>query len=164
MDKRHLVQQLEAQIRRAAEGAELAAVEAATDARAALDPMERGADGSAVELARMAKGQERRRRRALEELSRLSAFHPRPLPEDAPIRVGSIVEIEDEETGESRTFFLAPAGAGATLTGPDGDGHLTVVTPSSPVGRAVLRRHLGEVIEVTLSRDEAREWTITWVA
>ena len=47
------------------------------------------------------------------------------------------MEIEDVETGEVRTFFLAPAGAGTTLYGSDGDGHLSVVTPRSPIGRAV---------------------------
>src|SRR5436309_425293 len=30
----------------------------------------------------------------------------------ASIRVGAIVEVEDADTGEGRTFFLAPVGAG----------------------------------------------------
>ena len=76
--------------------------------------------------------------------------------------MGAVVEIEDVESGEGRTFFLAPVGAGVTLTGPGGDGYLSVVTPSSPVGRAVLGRRAGEVIDVTVER-EVREWTITYV-
>lgn len=163
MDKEDLLRQLTAQLRRTAAGASEAAGEAAEGARAAADPTDRQSDaGSAVELARMARAQDQRRRRALGELEALASFHPRPLPESAPVSVGAIVEIEDEESGEGRTFFLAPAGAGATLLGPGGDGHLTAVTPSSPVGRAVLGRRVGDVIDVTIN-GEVREWTVSWV-
>ncbi|MCB9596256.1 MAG: GreA/GreB family elongation factor [Sandaracinaceae bacterium] len=163
MDKLHLLEQLRSHIQRSAEGAMAAAVEAASEARDAADPRERSADaGTAVEHASMARGQTRRRDRALAELSALEYFEPRPFDETAKVRVGALVEIEDEETGEGRTFFLAPAGAGTTLTGPDGDGLLTVVTPHSPVGRAVIGQRVGDVIDVTFG-DDGREWTITWV-
>lgn len=163
MDKQDLLQQLRAQLRGSARGALESAVEAAEEARAAADPRERGADSSsAVELASTARGQARRRDRALSELSALEAFDPKPLPESAAVSVGALVEIEDEETGAGRTFFLAPAGAGATLHGPGGDGLLTVATPRSPIGRAVLGQRVGDVIDVTVE-GELREWTITWV-
>ncbi len=163
MDKLDLLRQLESQIRRAADGAQEAAAEAAGQAREALDPSARRGDtANAVELARMAKGQEKRQQRALEELARLQAFHPRPLPESAAVKIGAIVEIEEEETGRSRTFFLAPAGAGATLLGPGGDGHLTVVTPFSPIGKAVVGCRVGDSMDITL-RGETREWELTWV-
>ncbi len=68
----------------------------------------------------------------------------------------------DADSGEGRTFFLAPVGAGATLTGPGGDGFLSVVTPVSPIGRAVLGRKVGDVVDVTVDGDP-REWTITWL-
>jgi transcription elongation GreA/GreB family factor len=74
--------------------------------------------------------------------------------------VGAIVEVEDESLG--RTFFLAPVGAGIELAGPGGDGFLSVVTPVSPVGKAVLGRKVGDTIDVTIDR-EPREWTITYV-
>ncbi|MCA9608272.1 MAG: GreA/GreB family elongation factor [Myxococcales bacterium] len=163
MDKQHLLEQLRTHIQRSAQGAMTAAVEAAGEARDAADPRERHADaGTAVELASMARGQSRRHDRAVAELSALESFRPRPFDETERVRVGALVEIEDEETGEGRTFFLAPAGAGTTLTGPDGDGLLTVVTPHSPVGRAVLGQRVGDVIDVTFG-DDGREWTITWV-
>jgi transcription elongation GreA/GreB family factor len=163
MDKRDLLRQLSVQIRKTAEGASEAAAEAAEGARSAADPTDRQTDsGAAVELARMARGQDQRRQRAREELDALSVFNPRPLAENAPVSLGAIVEIEDEEAGIGRTFFLAPAGAGATLSGPDGDGHLTVVTPRSPVGRAVLGRRVGDVVDITID-GEVREWALTFV-
>jgi len=99
---------------------------------------------------------------ALAECDALTAFRPAPLPGSASIALGAVVEIEDEDTGEGRTFFLAPVGAGVTLTGPGGDGHLSVVTPVSPIGRAVLGRRTGDVVDVTVD-GEPREWQITYV-
>ena len=84
------------------------------------------------------------------------------MPERSAISVGAIVEIEDADSGEGRTFFLAPVGAGMSLTGPGGDGHLSVVTPMSPIGSAVIGRRTGEVIDVTVDGD-VREWEITFV-
>lgn len=163
MDKEDLLRQLESQLRRTANGAGEAATEAAGEARAASDPKERSADsGGAVELANMARSQDRRRQRALGELEALKNVDPQPLPETSAVRVGAIVEIEDEDTGQGRTFFLAPSGAGAMLHGPGGDGDLTVVTPRSPIGRAVLGRRVGDVVDVTL-KGEVREWALTWV-
>ena len=57
---------------------------------------------------------------------------------------------------------LSTVGAGVTLTGPGGDGHLSVVTPASPIGRAVLGRHSGDTVDVTVE-GQPREWTICYV-
>jgi transcription elongation GreA/GreB family factor len=46
---------------------------------------------------------------------------------------------------------------------PDGDGFVTVVTPSSPLGKAILGRTLGDSVEVVV-KNEAREWTVTFIA
>jgi transcription elongation GreA/GreB family factor len=62
-----------------------------------------------------------------------------------------------------RTFFLAPAGAGIELTVPGGDGYLSVITPQSPFGRAVIGGVVGDVVEVKVG-GELREWTISFIA
>ena len=84
------------------------------------------------------------------------------MPGGAAIALGALVEVEDEDTGEGRTFFLAPTGAGVTLTGPGGDGFLSVVTPQSPIGRAVMGRREGDTVDVMIDGRE-RSWTIAWV-
>ncbi len=71
-----------------------------------------------------------------------------------------MVEVEDGSQG--RTFFLAPVGAGVELHGPGGDGFLSVVTPASPVGKAVIGKRVGDTVEV-LVQGEPREWAITYV-
>jgi len=163
MDKRVLVAQLEDKLREIARTAHGASVAAAEEAREGATSKERRADARvALEYASLAKGQGRRAQRVYQELATLSAFRAEPLPRGSAVAIGALVEVDDADTGEGRTFFLAPVGAGMTLTGPGGDGYLTVVTPSSPIGRAVLGRRTGEVVDVTVNGD-VREWEITWV-
>ncbi len=56
--------------------------------------------------------------------------------------------------------MMLPVGAGEELTGPDGDGIITVLTPQSPVGKAMFGKTVGDVAEVTIKR-EPWEWEIT---
>jgi transcription elongation GreA/GreB family factor len=163
MDKQFLVDQLIERLRGAAQAALAASEATALEAKEGATPAEKREDARAAhQLYSVGKTQALRAQRTIGEIDSLAAFRPGPLPPRAPIAVGAIVEIEDAESGEGRTFFLAPVGAGVTLTGPGGDGFLSVVTPISPVGKAVLGRRVGDVIDVTVER-EVREWTITWV-
>ncbi|MBK7536933.1 MAG: GreA/GreB family elongation factor [Myxococcales bacterium] len=163
MDKQDLVDQLILRLRAAASAALSASEASAQEAKEGATPAEKREDARAAHQAStLGKAQTRRAQQAIAEIDSLGTFRPGPLTAKAPIAVGAVVEIEDVESGEGRTFFLAPVGAGVTLTGPGGDGYLSVVTPSSPVGRAVLGRRAGEVIDVTVER-EVREWTITYV-
>lgn len=161
MDKRFLVEQLTDKLRRSAEVARKAGQAAAEEARDGATSSEKRENARvSQEYGSLARGQSERAGRALLEISTLEAFRPGPLPKGGRIALGAIVEVEEEE-GPGRTFFLAPVGAGVELTGPDGDGFLSVVTPLSPIGKAVLGRRVGESVDVTVA-GEAREWTITF--
>jgi transcription elongation GreA/GreB family factor len=163
MNKRGLVSQLESKIRDIACVAERAAVAAAEVAREGATPHEKREDSRvALEYGGLARGQGRRFVRAKAELDILETFRPTPLPVGGRVAVGALVEIEDEDSGEGRTLFLAPVGAGVELTTPEGDGYLSVVTPASPIGRAILGRRRGDVIEITVE-GETRYWKLTWV-
>lgn len=163
MDKKELVTQLVRQLETSARAALSSRDAAAAEAKDGATPDEKREDARAAhQLASLGRAQQKRAQQALAEVDSLAQFKPTPLPGSAKISVGAIVEVEDEETGEGRTFFLAPVGAGITLTGPGGDGHLSVVTPVSPIGRAVLGRKTGEVIDITVDGD-VREWAITYV-
>jgi transcription elongation GreA/GreB family factor len=163
MDKSDLVSQLARQLEGSARTALSARNNAAQEAREGATPDEKREDARAAhQLATMGRQQQRRAQSALTDADRLLQFKPVALPANAAIAVGAVVEIEDGETGEGRTFFLAPVGAGITLTGPGGDGHLSVVTPMSPIGKAVLGRRVGDVVDVTVERD-IHEWQITYV-
>lgn len=161
MDKQHLVAQIRARLAEALRIAERAHEDAADEARHGATPAERREDARvALEWSNLARGQARRVAQLRAELEALDGFGPRALPRGAAVALGALVEVEQEQGGV--TFFLAPAGAGTELTGPGGDGFLTVVTPASPLGRAVLGRRAGDLVEARIA-GERREWTITWV-
>jgi transcription elongation GreA/GreB family factor len=161
MDKRFLVEQLAERLRASAEVARRAGQAAAEEAREGATPAEKREDARvALEQGGLARGQAERAARVGAELATLDVFRPPRQPNGGPIALGAVVEVEDGSQG--RTFFLAPVGAGVELTGPDGDGFLSVVTPQSPIGRAVLGKRAGDTIEVTV-KNEIREWTITFV-
>jgi transcription elongation GreA/GreB family factor len=163
MDKIELVAQLVRELSTSARTALASRDAVAAEARDGATPDEKREDARAAhQLQSLGRAQQRRAQQALAEADTLVAFKPGPLPPTSKVAVGAIVEIEDADTREGRTFFLAPVGAGITLTGPGGDGHLSVVTPSSPIGRAVIGRKTGEVIDVTVEGD-MREWEITFV-
>lgn len=162
MDKQFLVDQLMDQLRTSARVAADARRSAADEARDGATAAEKREDArKAIEFGSLARAQDRRAHKANAELDALAQFRPQPWPSARPIALGALVEIEDEDQS-GRTFFLAPVGAGMTLNGPGGDGIFSVVTPSSPIGRAVLGRRTGDVVDVTVDGD-VREWTITWV-
>jgi transcription elongation GreA/GreB family factor len=164
MDKTELVSQLARQLAATARTALAARDAAAAEARDGATPDEKREDARAAhQLASIGRTQQRRAQRVLDEVDCLMQFRPAPLAPTATIGVGAIVEIEDADSGEGRTFFLAPVGAGITLTAPGGDGYLSVVTPASPIGRAVLGRRSGDFVDVTVE-GELREWQITYVA
>jgi transcription elongation GreA/GreB family factor len=164
MDKRFLIEQLSDRLRESAQVARKAGQAAAEEARDGATAAEKRENARvAQEYTGLARGQTARAGRTMAELSALETFRPGPLPSGAPIAIGAVVEVEEEGAGIGRTFFLAPVGAGVELTGPGGDGFLSVVTPQSHVGRAVLGRRVGETIEVTV-QGEPRDWTITYAS
>jgi transcription elongation GreA/GreB family factor len=164
MDKQDLVAQLARHLAESSRAALSARDAAALEAREGATPDEKREDARAAhQLGTIGRQQQRRAQQALAEIDALAAFRPGPLAPKTAIVVGAIVEIEDDDTGEGRTFFLAPVGAGVTLSGPNGDGLISVVTPASPIGRAVIGRRLGDVVDVTVE-GVLREWQISYVA
>ncbi len=164
-----LVAQLSERLQHTDRLAHRAEAEAREAARSLATESEKREDGrAAIEYGSLATGQAARARRLAEELSALEALRAGGLPRfgpRSPVALGALVDVqtEDEEGFSERTFFVLPVGAGTELTGPGGDGFLSVITPASPVGRALLGKRTGETAEVTLA-GEVREWTVLEVA
>jgi transcription elongation GreA/GreB family factor len=112
-------------------------------------------DMRATEQSYVARGQAMRAEELAEELQRLEGLPLRAFGEDDPIGPGALVRVSVE--GEARTFFVVPWGGGTEL---DVDGtKVLVLTPGSPVGRALVGRRAGEELEL-MQRGKLREWVI----
>lgn len=130
----------------------------------ATESEQRDDSRAALEFSALSSGQSVRACAAQEDLRTLIRFRSAGLPTfgaRTPIAMGAIVDVasESDAGSEERTFIVLPVGAGTELTGPGGDGFLTVITPNSPVGKALLGRTVGEVVDVVL-RGEPQEWAV----
>ncbi len=168
LSKLNLIEQLAQRLRESEAVASRAEQEAREAARSMATESEKKEDGrTAIEYGSLAMGQAARSRKAQADIQALVGFSkalPR-ITSGSPVSLGAIVDVavEDEHGSDERTFFVLPVGAGMELTGPGGDGFLSVITPASPVGRALLNKRVGDTVEVTM-RGEAREWTILEVS
>lgn len=101
-------------------------------------------DMRATEASYVARGQAMRVEALEGDYGRVLSMPVRAFAEDAPVALGAVVTIHD---AEERRLFVAPAGGGTVLTLDGASFH--VVTPSSPLGRALIGRSAGDVVEVT---------------
>lgn len=101
-------------------------------------------DTRAIEASYLARGQAQRVVGLANEAATASALELRAFGASTPIAVTALVELDDG--GKRSIYFLAPVGAGLTL---DVDGTpVRVLTPASPLGRALLGQTLDADIEV----------------
>jgi hypothetical protein len=100
-------------------------------------------DTRKIELSYLAAGQASRAAELDASLSLLGALEPAPFDGDKPLRAGALVALDID--GKPERVFLSPAGGGLTIA--DGDSTIRVVTPSSPLGRALLGKTVGDAFE-----------------
>jgi transcription elongation GreA/GreB family factor len=119
-----------------ARAAHAAAVEGAThsEAKAENDKDTRGLEQSYLARGHAARVEELEA--ALVSVAALSTAKPGPR-----IALGAVATVDDD--GSVTRYYLAPWGGGVTLAG-----GIAVVTPTSPIGRALIGKAVGEVAEV----------------
>lgn len=101
-------------------------------------------DTHAQEAAYLAEGQARLATEIAESLSTWRAL-VFPAPGHPIIQLGSLVSLQ---TGrQTDRILLGPANGGLSVPAPEtNDGEITVVTPASPLGRALLGRAAGDAL------------------
>jgi transcription elongation GreA/GreB family factor len=102
-------------------------------------------DTRALELSYLAGAQIARVERSSAALTALDELDFRPVSPDGPISVGSAVRVEDVDgKGEARNYLLSAVGGGNRLRV---DGNTwQVLSPSSPLGKALLGKRLNDVV------------------
>jgi transcription elongation GreA/GreB family factor len=163
--KRYFVDELKSVYQERIAGAGRAEATAADEADQLRAESTKREDAKTAALeGRMASGHRRRRKQAVVEMETLLGFAERGIRRFKPtdrVDIGAMVDvcIEDENGEEERTLFFLPVGAGAELTGPGGDGFVVVVTPKSPVGKALMGSRSGDSFEIIVDGRD-REWTV----
>ena len=163
--KKHFVTELKSTYRARIAAAARAEAEASGEADPAEGDSRRRDEAKEAALqGRLASGHRRRRKQAVAEMERLLEFAEggmRRFRSSDRIGVGALVDVrvEDEDGEDERTLFLLPVGAGVELPGPGGDGFITVVTPGSPVGKALSGAQIDDCFEIVVDGGD-REWTV----
>jgi transcription elongation GreA/GreB family factor len=136
-----------------AERAQQAAREGATHEEA---KPENDKDTRALEQSYVARGQAKRVEELRADLMLVQAMLVPPFAEGARVSLGALVAIE--ENGAVSHLLLSPARGGTALA----SGSVQVVTPSSPLGRALLGKTAGEDCDVRVAT-RVRELSIVSV-
>jgi hypothetical protein len=134
--KAELISQLEASLA-SARAAHASAIEGSTheEARAENDKDTRG-----LEQSYLARGQAQRVAELEAAVGDVTGLALRTFAAASAIASSALVTTDDDQQ-----FFIAPAGGGCVLAG-----GVQVVTPGSPLGRALLGKRLDDVVELQL--------------
>jgi len=134
--KAELIAQLEESLA-SARAAHASAIEGSTheEARAENDKDTRG-----LEQSYLARGQAQRVAELEAAVGDVTALALRTFTASSVVALSALVTTDDDQQ-----FFIAPAGGGCVLAG-----GVQVVTPSSPLGRALLGKRIDDEVELQL--------------
>ena len=131
--------------------------EAATheESRAENDKDTRG-----LEASYLARGQAMRVEETSEAATRLRFLEPRDFGPEDRIGLTALVELEDED-GDRRRYLMVPVAGGMQIE--LGGLEVWLITPASPVGRALVDKRLGDAFDLR-RRGATREHEIVSVS
>lgn len=105
-------------------------------------------DTLGLEAAYLAQGQARRLAECENDLAAFQNIAPRPFETGEAVAIGALVHIEDED-GNGQYLFLGPAAGGLKIV--SGGRDIVVVTPSAPLGKALLNTGAGDTVTLHLA-------------
>jgi len=109
-----------------------------------------------LESSYLARGQAKRVAELTDALERLQLLPLRQLDSSSPMQLGALLRLSSPDA-PGRALFLVPAAGGEEIN-VEGE-EIVMMTPSSPLGRAVLGRHVGDSISVSMG-DSLNSFTI----
>jgi transcription elongation GreA/GreB family factor len=115
-------------------------------------------DTRAIEAAYLARGLAERAELMHDALARLTRLEIVDFGADDPVGVTALVGLEDDD-GES-VYFVIPHAAGETVV--IDDTTIRIVTPTSPLGQAIIGQYVDDVVDLDLPGGR-RTATIAWV-
>jgi len=159
MDKSELLSLLAEALRKELAAAQRLAKETADAANHPEARPENDKDTRKLELSYLAAGQAGRAKELETGLAWIGQVPPKPFGSADPLQAGALVELDVE--GKAQRVLLSPAGGGLKLAVAGGE--ISVVTPTSPLGRGLLGKHVGDSFELVIA-GQRREVVIVAVS
>ena len=98
-----------------------------------------------LEASYLARGQSLRVEEMRDALSILRAMPVSPLPHGEKIQLGAWVVLMDH-LGEEQQLYITPLGCGLSVDTPEGP--VAMITPASPLGRALMGKSAGDAVNL----------------
>lgn len=118
------------------------------DSQSAAFHEENKAEGSkdtrSTEASYLARGLAQRVVEMQYDLDLLKNLQLRVFTEDDPVAIAALLAVEDEDEHVTH-YFIAPSAGGTKLVVDAGE--VKIITPKSPLGRALIGQHLDDEIE-----------------
>jgi transcription elongation GreA/GreB family factor len=145
VDKQHLratiLEQLRATLALQTGAAQLARDEAISEESRA----ENQYDTHSLEAGYLAEGQARQAAEIEENIAIVASLPLPEFPAGSPVALGAVCDVADE-SGRIDSYFLCPRAGGLELAVTPRP--VLVVTPQSPLGRALLGKRIGDAVQV----------------
>lgn len=101
-------------------------------------------DTTGLEASYVAQGQANRAQEIRGALESYRQLHMRRFDDDTPIRLTALVTLESAD-GTQKRVFLGPEAGGLKIA--DGAAEIVVITPASPLGRALIGKVAGDQVQ-----------------
>ncbi len=102
-------------------------------------------DTRGLEASYLAHGQSKAAEDAALAVAQFQALAPRDFAADSPVSIGALVVLEGHDRSH---YFIGPRAGGTAV--PHADHTVLVITPQSPLGRQLMGRRQGEVLQLEL--------------
>lgn len=106
-------------------------------------------DTLAIEASYLAEGQSKRVEEIKHAITLFEQLQTRELSADTIIKIGTLVQLEKEQSN-NKWFFIAPAAGGFTCSVNDNNKafNITVITPFSPMGKALINKEVDDEVSL----------------
>ena len=126
--------------------ARIAAMQAHETATHEENKAENKYDTKGLEASYLVQGQAKRVEQLEEAVETFLALKTRPVDK---VMLNALVTLEDD-LGNKEIMFIAPAAGGVKIDFEDDE--IVIMTPASPLGRALLAKTAGDSVDVTIGR------------
>ncbi len=106
-------------------------------------------DTRGLEASYLAGAQAKRSEELKQSILLLKRLRLRDYDENTPINLTALLEVE-QDTGEKKYFFILPAAGGTKITSQNQT--ILVLTPESPIGKALMTKVCGDVISLKINQ------------
>ena len=160
MDKAELLQAIVIELEAVHQNAIDATARAQDTATNKNNVAENKYDTLGLEAAYLAHGQAQRVIECQKDLLAFKTLKAVIFTEETPIALGALLRLEDEAGSESN-LFLGPAAGGLKVR--FNQKTILIITPSAPLGKALMANFVGDDIALKLG-DETQSYTIMAIA